>query len=176
MKKMNVHVLKDFDKMITEIPVSDVMVTNIISVSKDENIKKVTEMMAKQDISSVIATEKGVPIGIISDGDVLYKVFNKGKNPEKVKVNDIMARNLYTVKPTVSIGKASQIMKEKKVSKLPVFHEGKLIGILTKHDLLETFYKIYNQNSRFKWLPVVLMTSITLNAILIVIIISSIMQ
>lgn len=54
-----------------------------------------------------------------------------------IKVSDWMTKNLITTSPMTSISAAHQIMKEKKVRRLPVVNNGKLVGIVTIGDIRE---------------------------------------
>lgn len=54
-----------------------------------------------------------------------------------MRIRDVMSTNLVTVESETLILDAQKIMKEKKIRRLPVLEKGKLVGIITKHDLLE---------------------------------------
>jgi acetoin utilization protein AcuB len=56
-----------------------------------------------------------------------------------VKVKQIMTRRPYTVSPSAPIEEAALIMREKKIGCLPVVEEGRLVGILTETDILDSF-------------------------------------
>ena len=52
-----------------------------------------------------------------------------------MRVRDMMTRNPITVDPDILVLDAQEIMKENKIRRLPVVDKGKLVGIITKHDL-----------------------------------------
>lgn len=54
-----------------------------------------------------------------------------------MRMKDVMTRNPITVSPDTLVLQAQKIMKEKRIRRLPVVDKGKLIGIITKYDLLE---------------------------------------
>lgn len=54
-----------------------------------------------------------------------------------MRMKDVMTRNPITVSPDTLVLEAQKIMKEKKIRRLPVVEKGKLVGIITKYDLLE---------------------------------------
>lgn len=55
----------------------------------------------------------------------------------KIKVMDIMTKNVISTSPNTSINDAAKIMVENNIKRLPVIKNGKLIGIITRGDLIE---------------------------------------
>jgi len=53
-----------------------------------------------------------------------------------VKVEEIMTKELITISPDKTLEEAADLMTEKKIKKLPVVHEGRLVGIVTATDLV----------------------------------------
>ena len=170
-----IHIFKDIDKMIREIPVSEIMSKNPVTMKHDDTVKKAVDMMAKKNISSIlIVDDKGIPIGIISDGDLIRKVYSKNKDPKKVKLEQIMSTGVITIKPNTSIRATSALMKSRKVSKFPIMHDGKVVGYVTKSDIIKKLKDIYYQASKLRWLPVIMMVLVIVIAILIAVNISQI--
>jgi acetoin utilization protein AcuB len=54
-----------------------------------------------------------------------------------MRIKDVMTKNPITVQPDTLVLEAQKIMKENNIRRLPVVEKGKLVGIITKHDLLE---------------------------------------
>jgi len=164
----------DLDRIVTEIPVSEVMIKDIKKLKENDSVSKAIDMMAKYSFSGMIITnDKNKPIGILSEGDIIKRVFSKKKNPEKIKIKEIMSKDLLTVTPDVNIGRITDIMRKKNISKLPVCVNEKIIGYVTKSDLIEKLNEIYYQNSRLKWYPLIVMTLIITNVILLIMLIKN---
>ncbi|MEK6916517.1 MAG: CBS domain-containing protein [Nanoarchaeota archaeon] len=160
---------KDLDKIATEIPVSKIMVKNIRKIKETDSAQKAIDIMSLHSISGLIVFDKaGTPVGMISEGDLLKKVFHKKKNPEKTKIKEIMNRGLKTIEPEMSIGETAVLMKKHKISKLPVFKDKKLLGLVTKSDLLEELNNIYKQNRRFHWVAVIITIQFIIIAVLVI--------
>lgn len=158
------------EKIVTKIPVSKIMVKEIRTIDQEENVSKVVEFMSKYSIAGLIIVDKtNNPVGMVSEGDVIKKVFSKGHNPKKIKIKQIMSKGLVTISPELSIGQASVLMKKKKISKLPVVKSKKIIGYVTKSDLLEELNDIYYQNRRLVWLTVLTTMQFILIAVLLII-------
>ncbi|MEM2131317.1 MAG: CBS domain-containing protein [Candidatus Woesearchaeota archaeon] len=168
MKKI-INPLNKAEKIITETMVSEVMITNIMSLKIEDNADEAIKLMAENSISGVlIKDEKNKTIGIVSEGDIIKKVFYRNKNPKKVKLSEIMSKSLHTIKKDASIGNASEMMKKYNISKLPVVDENNnIIGYLTKADLLEKLNEIYYQNTKLKWLPILFLVELIIICILI---------
>lgn len=168
MKKKK-DIFQNFEKIITRIPVSQIMVKDIKTLNENDSAQQTIELMSKHSISGIIiCNDKNIPTGMVSEGDLIKQVFRKGKDPKKVKLKDIMSKELYTIKPTLSIGQTSVLMKQKKISKLPVMDNGKIVGYVTKSDLLEELNKIYIQNRGLIWLTVMTTLQFIIIAILII--------
>lgn len=79
---------------------------------------------------------------------------------EEILVRDWMTQPVYTALPTTPVETAHKIMKEKKIRRLPVVHEGQLIGIVTLGDVREaspsdaTTLSIWELNSLWSQLTV----------------------
>lgn len=158
-----------FLQLITDIPVSEIMITKIKTLKKEDTVQTAVQAMGRYSIASVIIMDgQEGPIGIVTEGDIIKKVLAKGKSAKTVRLEEIMTKDIFTIPPNTSIGKASTIMKQKKISKLPVSDEGKIIGLLTKSDILETTSQMYHQNRRLAL--VVVMNTILLIVIVVLII------
>jgi len=175
MKRFNIF--RDLDRLATQTTISEVMVKKILTLRATDNVQQAVTMMSKHSIAGIIVCNKeDQPIGIISEGDLLKKVFHKGKDPRKVKIKDVMTKGLKTINPDTSIGEASVIMKKMNISKLPVAVNGRIIGMVTKSDLLEKLNEIYYQNTRLKWFPVMMMIMLIIIAVLLVLLIENVVS
>jgi CBS domain-containing protein len=156
------------DRIITETLVSEIMATDIKTMYEKDNVQKAIDMMAQYSISGLpVVNDKGYPLGIITEGDIIKKVLHKNRNAKKVAAKEIMTPHLFTIKPDQNIGETAELMKKHNISKLPVVDNNKLLGIVTKADLLEKLNEIYYQNTRLKWLPIVMLVQLIIMAVLI---------
>lgn len=116
--------------------VKDIMTTSVQTVTADDDIKSVVQLMNKFRIGSVIVVEGKRPVAILTERDVLQRVIETGLNPQSVKVRNVMSTPVLTIASNATVGAAIQLMKGKKVKKLPVVENGELIGIITANDIL----------------------------------------
>ena len=165
--------LKDLDKIITETLVSELMVKDIKTIKETNTVQDAINMMAEYSISGLLITNvKDYPVGIVSEGDLIKKVFHKHKDPGKVKISEIMSRHLFTIKPSLNIGETANLMKKHGVSKLPVVENERLVGYVTKADLLEKMNEIYSQNTKLKYLPAIVMVLLIVISVLLVMLVN----
>jgi predicted transcriptional regulator len=152
----------------TEIPVKDIMITNIITVNQDDPAYKAVEYMSKYHIGGLIIIDsENKPVGIVSEGDLLQKIFLKRLDPKKIRIQEIMTGEILTIPYDKSIGASSLLMRQKHISKLPVMKDGKIVGIVTKHDLAEKLNDIYRQNRRLVWSAVINVAQFFIIALLV---------
>ena len=118
--------------------VKDVMVTNVVTVDVNVNVKKAVERMNAQVIGCLVVLEKGHYAGMLTERDVLARIVAEARNPEKVFVGQVMSKPLTVVDPETSLEEAIKLMLEKKVKKLPVIENEKLVGLITMTDIAST--------------------------------------
>lgn len=118
--------------------VKDVMVTNLITIEAGATAKKAAELMDKHDIGCLIVASYGNPIGIITERDMLKRVLLQEKDLAKTKVGNIMSAPLITSNPESDIRDAVRIMNERRIKKLPILEDGKLIGLVSLTDVMRS--------------------------------------
>ena len=99
------------------------------------SISEAARMMDEKSIGSVLIEENGRVIGIMTERDILRKIVAKGKNPDKVKVKDIMNYPIETIDANEDIVDASKIMDEKRIRRLVVVENGKIVGKITANSI-----------------------------------------
>jgi CBS domain-containing protein len=86
-------------------------------------------------IGDIVVTNGKVPIGIVTDRDVVVRVVAEGKSPEATVVGDICTPEILALEPSASVGDAVRLMTEQKIRRVPVVKNGEAIGILSLGDL-----------------------------------------
>lgn len=116
--------------------VKNVMAKPVITIEKGSSVHEATKIMCEKQIGCIVVTEKGKPVGIATERDILQRVVAKGLDASKVKMKDIMSKPLITINGNMPIINAIRIMEKNKVRRLLVMEMEKLIGIVTQRDLL----------------------------------------
>ena len=122
--------------MPANIKVGDVMRKSVVTVNPNDTVDKVVDAMVDLDIGSVIVAERQKPVGIITDSNLLERVYSKHKDPRKLTAEEVMSHPLRTVDPETDIEEATQIMRDLEVKRLPVTTGSKLVGIVTSTDVI----------------------------------------
>jgi CBS domain-containing protein len=117
--------------------VADIMTTEVTTTSPDADMAKAARTMGERHIGSLIIVEKDEPRGIVTERDLLSKVLAKGKDPEQIRVGDVMSSPVITIRPTARVKEAAQTMMERK-ARLVVLRDGILVGIVTAADLIKS--------------------------------------
>ena len=124
---------QDFDS--SSILVKDIMTKAIISVNPKTTIFQVAKMMEQAGIGAVLVKKDDHLVGIITDRDYATKIVSNHL-PSDTSVEKIMSSPLITINFDESISAAAQRMTSKKIRKLPVTDNGKIIGLITSTDLV----------------------------------------
>lgn len=123
--------------MKTGIKVGDAMTKEPVVVSPEVSVKDCAKKMLKEKVGGVIVKKDNILLGIVTEKDIVEKAVAKARNPEKIKVKNIMAKKMVTIEPSKDLYDALIKMRDKNVRRLPVVTNKKLIGLLTEKDVLK---------------------------------------
>jgi CBS domain-containing protein len=114
------------------VTVDEIMTRNIITVAPDTPVDDVARLLSVHDISGVpVVDDDGAGIGMISELDVITK---SGQI-----AGDIMSRGLISVSEDTPAVEVANILNERRVRRVPVLQGSKIIGIVSRSDLLRLF-------------------------------------
>jgi len=138
--------------------VRDVMTSNVLSVSPQESVVVAAKLMLQKKISGLpVVDDLGELVGIVTEGDFLRRteIGTKRQRPKWVeffvgpgrladeyirfsgrKVSDVMTRDVQTATPETPLSEAVRIMERHHIKRLPVIENGRMIGIVTRANLL----------------------------------------
>ena len=118
-----------------EIKAGQLMTSKIISISSATSVKEAIEKMKKHEISQLPVIDNNKLVGFVSESTILDALLNsKGKI-----VREVMQEAPPIVSKTTSIQVVSNLLKHYPM--VAVSEEGRLIGLITKSDLLGKLYK-----------------------------------
>jgi len=118
--------------------VRDIMARNVKTVRTDDTVMAAVSKMNKFRIGSVIVTNNGRPVGIITERNILQRIVEPGLDPTVVRAKDIMSSPLITIDANAAVEEAAQIMARKRIKKLPVVEGGKVIGVVSTSDIVRS--------------------------------------
>ena len=122
-------------------PISEICSREVVIAQRRDSALEAAKLMRQHHVGDVLVVEHNsanVPVGIVTDRDLVVEIMASGLNPETIRVEDIMVPGLATVKESAGILEVLQYMRGKGVRRLPVVDDsGSLTGIVTLDDLLE---------------------------------------
>jgi CBS domain-containing protein len=116
--------------------VRDVMTPNPASVSEKDSIKRVAEIMRREDAGVVPVVDGRKIIGIITDRDIVVRLVAEGKDPSNAKVNEAMSKQVRAVREDTPINEVLQLMSREQIRRVPVTNNNNdLVGIVSIGDI-----------------------------------------
>jgi CBS domain-containing protein len=116
--------------------VRDVMSKEVRVVRPDTTVKEVVATMNKFNIGSIIVVQGERPVGIITERDILRRLVEPCLAPETLTARHIMTSPVVTINENASIEEAARLMAKKKVKRLPVMEDDKIVGVITYTDIV----------------------------------------
>ena len=125
-----------------------IMRTNVHMLTFEDTIESAVELMEKERLRHIpIVADDDTLIGIISDRDVRDARFSIFSNKRldailQKPVKDIMKTDVLTVHPLEYVADVASMLSEHQITGAPVTVEGKLVGMITGRDLLDTIVQL----------------------------------
>jgi CBS domain-containing protein len=112
------------------------MATRPVTASPDMNAGDAAGLMAANDIGVVPITEGDRLVGVVTDRDLVIRVLAERKDPRSVRLGDIATtRGLETTSPDAQLGDARAMMAHRRIRRLPVVKDDRLVGMLSLGDV-----------------------------------------
>jgi len=138
---------------------ADIMTPGVITVQPNTPLDQVVALMLENRISGVPVMDHDRLVGIISEGDLLRRV-ELGTQPRRRhllealsataplateyakahgrKASDVMTTDIITVTDTTPVAAIAELMETHQIKRVPVLHEGRMVGIVSRANLLRT--------------------------------------
>jgi CBS domain-containing protein len=105
-------------------------------VAPNISVVEALEIMAEQNIGSLVVLENDTFVGIITERDYSRKIVLKGRSSNDTPVSEIMSTEFPSVMPNDTIEKCMLLMSSKHIRYLPVIENGSLSGIISMNDVV----------------------------------------
>jgi CBS domain-containing protein len=153
-----------FSEGLPDVPVSEVMRREVVTVHPNSPITEVIDLLLDKDFTALpVLDDGGRVVGVISDNDLLTRggmnvtiSLKRATDPDFVEelhkslqnpnrqVSEVMTPDVQTVAPDTLLGRAAKLMVAHHLKRLPVVDkEGKLVGILGRLDVLNTIAAVH---------------------------------
>ncbi|MGO4257406.1 CBS domain-containing protein [Marmoricola sp. RAF53] len=128
--------------------VREVMTSSVVSVSPGTTLKQVLALLAEHRVTALpVLDDTGRLVGVVSEADVLAETVvpdqraherpvEPGPGPGSTRVEQVMSRHLLTVPPAAEVAEAAALMIGSTVKSLPVIERGRLVGMISRRDLV----------------------------------------
>jgi CBS domain-containing protein len=110
----------------------DVMEKNVAYIDVGATVSDAVRTMLSANTWSLVVEKDNLPIGVVTDRDILRRCLGKNLVPEKAKVEEIMTSPIISVSPGDHLGKVMELMVEKDIRRVFVVENGKIIGRVTQ--------------------------------------------
>ena len=128
----------------------------VYAVKPLDSIQHARELLERHRVNQLPVTVDGRLVGIITDRDLrdaFPSVFESlagarrrpkvnATDPQGVTVQEVMSSNVTTVSPRQSVADAARLMRTQRIGALPVIDSDRVVGILTRSDILEGFVEL----------------------------------
>jgi len=120
--------------------VKDLMTKNVVTIDADKTVVEAAMLMSKNDIGDLVVVKDNAPVGIVTERDFVRRVLAERKSVN-TKVSEVMTTPLKVIDPDAPIKEAARRMVNRKIRRLPVIKDNKLVGILTAADFAKHLSK-----------------------------------
>ena len=126
--------------------VDSIMTKDIVTVGADAPLTHAIKTMVEKNIGSVLVTEEGSMVGIVTERDILGKLVQESPYTT-LRVEDVMSSPLVTIDGDAAIGEAADLMAERNIRRLPVTEKGEIRGIITERDIIRATLDVFRKLS-----------------------------
>ncbi|WP_114416746.1 CBS domain-containing protein [Marinospirillum perlucidum] len=111
----------------------------VLQVNKEMPARVAFSLMQQQEVSTALISEEGVPLGIITQTDVI-RLLDAGQDLAR-PIEEIMSSPVFTLAANISIQEALIAIKDKNFKRLVVVDEsGRVVGLISQQDLVSIYY------------------------------------
>ncbi|SFD56255.1 CBS domain-containing protein [Massilia yuzhufengensis] len=133
--------------------IAEICTSEATHCTRDETVQGAALMMRRYHVGDVIVVDQTegtkVPVGILTDRDIVVSVIAPGLDPNSLQVGDIMTDDLLTARETDDVYETIERMRLRGIRRVPVVDAaGSLAGIVSADDLLEFLAEEMGELSR----------------------------
>jgi len=111
--------------------------SNVITIRATETIKSAADRMRQRGIAALVVKSGDAISGLISEREIVHAISRHGEQALAMAVLDVMPQTMIAVAPSDSLKRAMSLMTNHRVRHLPVFADGKLVGIVSIGDVVK---------------------------------------
>lgn len=129
----------------------DIMTTEVVTIRGSATVAEAVALMKQHKLRSLVVEPRteNDPYGMVTETDIVYQVAAYGKDPQQVRVYEIMNKPCIVVNPELGIEYIGRLFASTGIRRAPVI-KGKLLGIISVTDILRKSDFLENPKSNFE--------------------------
>ncbi|MDZ4187179.1 MAG: diguanylate cyclase [Hydrogenophaga sp.] len=131
-----------FEYLVELKTVASAMTLAPLTLDVTDTLSSAARLMAEKRISCVLITQDGEPVGLVTERDMV-RFSRMGKTQWRRPLAEVMSGPLQTVTPDMPLQQAAKHMEASQVRRLGVVEAGRLIGLITRHDVVKALQGRY---------------------------------
>jgi CBS domain-containing protein len=109
----------------------------LFALAPDATVFEALELMAKDNVGAVLVMDGENVAGILSERDCVRKLDLEGKAAKSTKISEIMTSKVIYIEASQPLEECMALMIDKNIRHLPVFDNGKMLGLVSVRDVLK---------------------------------------
>ncbi|HKM50175.1 MAG TPA: CBS domain-containing protein [Candidatus Bathyarchaeia archaeon] len=110
----------------------DVMQKDVVVINASETVATAIKTMLEKNVWSLVVSKGGLPVGFVTERDLIRRCFAKGLDPEHSHLESIMSSPLITAGPDTPLIQIMALMTEKNIRRVYIVDEGQIMGRITQ--------------------------------------------
>jgi CBS domain-containing protein len=110
---------------------------DVLQIEADASVFQAVERMVEANVGSLLVTNRGDVIGIVTERDYLRRVTLEGRAERDTSVREIISSPLIVATPETTVDECMAMMTERRIRHVPVFEDGDLVGMISIGDLVK---------------------------------------
>jgi CBS domain-containing protein len=110
---------------------------DVLRIDAAASVLEAVERMVEANVGSLIVTEGGEVVGIVTERDYLRRVTLEGRSDRETSVREIASSPLIVVTPETTIDACKALMTDRRIRHVPVAEEGEVVGIVSIGDIVK---------------------------------------
>ena len=116
--------------------IKEVMTSGVECVRPETTLQEAAAKMKSLNVGPLPVCEGDRPVGIVTDRDIVVRAISEGRDPRTTRIQDVMTRDVVTVKETDDVMDAARLMKDRQIRRVVVVNASKQVcGIVSLGDI-----------------------------------------
>ena len=118
-------------------------------LDEETPVTKVVQQMCERQVTSAVVTRGGEVVGIFTEGDLMKRVVNAGRDPTELGVGEVCTRQLVSIEADSACHTAVRKMRSNGCRRLLVYRGSRFLGLVKIQDLALALASVTRQRSSF---------------------------